>query len=338
MQLLNVLDLFSGIGGFSYGLERTRGFRTVAFSEINSYCQTHLKRHWPDVPNLGDVRNVTGNALGARGISRIDVVVGGFPCTPFSAAGKKRGIDDDDFLWSPMRDVIEETGPKYVVVENVDRLLSSNNGVAFWGILSDLAEVGYDAEWQVISAADVGAWHLRKRLWIVAYPNGSRREGKECSAGREDLCDVDRDCAARQPGEIALPGTGRDGEVSRDVSDAQSQRRPEDGEHRERPAQWAGGCRQVSDTDGTRCEEWIRCSGAAGGIFAGADLREYRERNRAGVWRTEPAVRRVADGIPNRVDRVAALGRAVVPQIVEFIGDLILAREERIRRLVNHGD
>ena len=159
---LTVLDLFSGIGGFSLGLERTSGFRTVAFCEIEPYCQAVLRKHWPNVPIFPDVTK-----LGADDVGRPDVICGGFPCQDISVAGKQAGIDGDrSGLWSEFARLIGELRPRYAIVENVTALLHNGMG----RVLGDLAALRYDAEWRIISACEVGFSHTRERVFVVAYP------------------------------------------------------------------------------------------------------------------------------------------------------------------------
>ena len=159
--MLTVLDLFSGIGGFSLGLERTGGFRTVAFCEIDPYCRKVLNKHWPEVPCYDDIRELRLPTEFA------DVVCGGFPCQDISTAGKGAGITGErSGLWVEMCRVIGEVRPRYAIVENVSALLGRGLGT----VLGDLAQIGYDAEWHCIPASAVGAPHRRDRIWIVAYP------------------------------------------------------------------------------------------------------------------------------------------------------------------------
>ena len=164
-----LLDLFSGIGGFSLGLERA-GFRTVAFCEIEPFPRRVLAKHWPGVPIYDDVRTLTAERLAADGIS-VDAICGGFPCTDLSAAGNRAGIHADrSGLWSQFARLIGEIRPRIVVVENVTELLSGGRGSWFSHVLGDLAGVRYDAEWHCVPAAAVGANHIRGRVWIVANP------------------------------------------------------------------------------------------------------------------------------------------------------------------------
>ena len=161
---MKVGDLFSGIGGFSLAAEWT-GWETIWFSEIDDYASKVLKKHWPAVPNLGDITKIDWSS-----VERPDLLCGGFPCQPVSLAGKGLAQDDERWLWPEFARAIHDLRPRYVVVENVPGLLARGMG----DVLGDLAAIGYDAEWQVLSAADVGAPHLRRRVWIVAHPNGGR--------------------------------------------------------------------------------------------------------------------------------------------------------------------
>lgn len=162
---MRVLDLFSGIGGFSLGLERA-GMETVAFCERDAYCQAVLRKHWPEVPCFDDIHTLDAERLGRLG--RIDVVCGGFPCQPFSVAGQQKGKDDDRHLWPEMRRVIAQARPAWVIGENVAGIIS----VALDEVLLDLESLGYTARAFVIPACAVGASHQRDRVWIVANADG----------------------------------------------------------------------------------------------------------------------------------------------------------------------
>lgn len=234
-----VLDLFSGIGGFSLGLERTGGFKTVAFCEIDPFCRRVLARHWPEVPQYDDVRELTAKRLAADGIA-VDVICGGFPCQDISLAGKGAGLEGErSGLWSEIARLSSELRPRYVIVENVAALL----GRGLDKVLGDLASLGFDAEWHCIPASAVGAEHHRDRFWLVAY--------------------------ARCTGLQGLLDAGWGNHLQPDASPL-----------------------------------WGRGSAA-------------------------PEVRGKPHGLPNWVDRLRALGNAVVPQIPELIGRAILATEAR---------
>ena len=172
---MNVVDLFSGIGGFALGLERA-GMRTVAFCECDPFCRAVLRQHWPDVPCYDDVRAVTAARIRGDGIIDVDVIAGGFPCQDISQAGRGAGIDGNrSGLWREFARIIGEVRPSYVIVENVAALLGRGIGV----VLGDLAALGYDAEWHCLPAAAVGALtdEIGSGLWATA--NGRHKGGGE---------------------------------------------------------------------------------------------------------------------------------------------------------------
>lgn len=162
--MLKVGSLFSGIGGIEYGLERTGKFKTIWNCEIDPYASAVLKRHWPDVPNLGDITKVDWSK-----VPKPDLICGGFPCQDISIAGKGKGIVEGkrSGLWSEFARAIRILRPRYALVENVPEL--ANRGL--WLVLADLAQMGYDAEWKIVSAAEVGAPHKRERIFIIAHSN-----------------------------------------------------------------------------------------------------------------------------------------------------------------------
>mgnify|MGYP001557945272 CR=1 FL=1 len=294
---MNVLDLFSGIGGFSLGLERA-GMRTVAFCEIEPFCRQVLAKHWPSVPCYDDVRTLTADHLRADGIS-VDVICGGFPCQDISVAGKGAGIDGSrSGLWSEYARIIGELRPRYVIVENVAALL--NRGLD--RVLGDLAAIGFDAEWNCIPASAVGAPHRRDRLWIVAYPHIRTRE--PTAIGSERASTREAGPKSRRP-HVADPNRPR---LERWIGASLQ----------ECTREWAAG------QDGA-FPDAISIDDYDGRHGAGA----LRQQEPAALpvsqhWFIEPDVGRVANGIPGRVDRLRSLGNAVVPQIPEIIGAAIL--------------
>jgi len=182
---MKLLDLFSGIGGFSLGLERA-GFETIAFCEIEDYPRKVLAKHWPDVPIAGDIRKLSYNRSTQELIydgqiiyrGAIDAICGGFPCQDLSGAGHGKGINAErSGLYSEMLRIIGESGPGYAIFENVTDLLSGESGRWFAQFLYDLASIGYDAEWHCIPASEFGAPHHRDRVWIIAYPNSTNGKG-----------------------------------------------------------------------------------------------------------------------------------------------------------------
>ena len=180
MDKLKVLDLFSGIGGFSYGLEKTGLYETVAFCEWDKKCQAVLNKHWPSVPKFSDIANLIyleGGILhddldGLTVFTKVDVITGGFPCQDISLAGKGAGIEGErSGYWKHYKRLIKDIQPKGVIIENVSAL--RNRGLD--QVLQDLHEVGYDAEWHCIPASHCGAPHSRDRIWILAYCRGAGR-------------------------------------------------------------------------------------------------------------------------------------------------------------------
>jgi DNA (cytosine-5)-methyltransferase 1 len=172
---MNILDLFSGIGGFSLGLERA-GMRTVAFCEIDPHARKVLNKHWPDVPVFTDVSTLSKGDLSEQ----IDVLAGGFPCQDISTAGLGAGLSGSrSGLWFQYHRLIKEIQPRYAIIENVSALRSRGLDQVLWSLF----EIGYDAEWHCIPAAAIGAPHQRDRVWIVAYPHSAHSEGRRLSSG-----------------------------------------------------------------------------------------------------------------------------------------------------------
>ena len=165
---LKLLDLFSGIGGFSLGLESTGYFETIAFVEKDKFCQQVLKKNFKDIPIESDVRNVKGETYAA------DIITGGFPCQPFSVAGKRRGTDDDRYLWDETIRIIRECKPRWFIGENVEGIINIQDGLVLRQVQDDLEKEGFQVQCLVIPASGIGAWHQRKRVWIIAHSNSNR--------------------------------------------------------------------------------------------------------------------------------------------------------------------
>jgi DNA (cytosine-5)-methyltransferase 1 len=172
MNKLKLLDLFSGIGGFSLGLESTGYFQTIAFVEKDKFCRQVLQKNFNNIPIEEDIRNVRGSNYAA------DVITGGFPCQPFSVAGKRKGTDDDRYLWDETIRVVAECKPRWFIGENVEGLININNGMVLRQVQTDLEEQGFQVQCIVIPASGIGAWHQRKRVWIVAYSDSNRHSNK----------------------------------------------------------------------------------------------------------------------------------------------------------------
>ena len=175
---MKVLDLFSGIGGFSLGFESTGYFQTTKFVEMDKYCKQILEKNFPGIPIEEDIRNVKGKEFEA------DVITGGFPCQPFSVAGRQKGTSDDRYLWPEMFRLIKEIKPKWVVGENVSGLINLQEGMVLRQVQDDLEGEGFEVQCFIIPASGIGAWHQRKRVWIVAH---SERNGQLASKKRGSI-------------------------------------------------------------------------------------------------------------------------------------------------------
>ena len=190
---LKLLDLFSGIGGFSLGLESTGFFETIAFVEKDKFCQKVLKKNFNNIPIEEDIRNVKGERYAA------DVITGGFPCQPFSVAGKRKGTDDDRYLWDETIRVVRECKPRWFIGENVEGIINIQDGMVLRQVCTDLEKEGFEVQCLIIPASGIGAWHQRKRVWILAYSNdnGSHRskgnETKQSSNKQENRLSVGDD-------------------------------------------------------------------------------------------------------------------------------------------------
>ena len=314
---MKVLDLFSGIGGFSLGLEWA-GMSTVAFCERDPYCTTILNKHWPDTPVHSDVRNLDGKDYA----DSIDLVAGGFPCQPFSVAGNRRGSDDDRHLWPEMLRIIQEAKPRWVIGENVFGLIN----MALDDVQADLEREHYEVRKFVLPAVAVDAHHRRDRIFIIAYRDPtlahSHGEGQLQQEGFE-----------REVGRWS----GDSGEQGSHVADAHGEGLQRHGqEHQLRgfgQKGQAGGSGDVAYTNGARGEVGVSGQESWQERHAGESHHQGDQqlrRSPRGEWPAEPRVGRVADGIPNRVDRIRGLGNAVVPQLIQAIGELVLAADKEI--------
>jgi DNA (cytosine-5)-methyltransferase 1 len=308
---------------------------TVAWQcEADPYCRAVLRKHWPNVPCYEDVR-----LLDER-VPTVDVLAGGFPCQPVSVAGKRLAQADHRWLWPEFARTIRLLRPRYVLVENVPGLLIRG----FGDVLRDLAEAGYDAEWDCVSAADVGAPHLRKRIFLVAYTmrGGSGRtlaeqEGSsprlEGNSGRNGYAWHLANVSDSQRTELRDESWRRSGQDGTDTPEPRNdgaagllaysdQEHGNDGRHGASPLcgerSGTAAIFDLADTDGPRELQPGRGIGSQWGRPGDCDW-----------WDVEPNVGRVAHGVPSRVDRLRALGNAVVPQVAEVIGRRILAATRR---------
>jgi DNA (cytosine-5)-methyltransferase 1 len=308
-------DLFSGIGGFSLGLERA-GMRTAWFAETDPFASAVLRKHWPEVPNHGDVRSIRAGA-----VERVDVLCGGFPCQDISVAGLGRGLEGErSGLWREYARIIGELRPRYVIVENVAALL----GRGLDRVLADLAALWYDAEWHVIPAAAVDAPHLRERVWIIAADADHRQRDEPADTVRAGRDSAD-DGGARLPADADRRGLLR--QRLEEHADEQGASRLEP--HGLGARGWWDG-EATADATIERVEG--RRPDRIEVTYARALARLLGRDDAGAFWNdgaSEPPLRGADDGVPARLDRgrLACLGNAVVPQIVEMIGRAIIESE-----------
>ena len=290
MKKLKILDLFSGIGGFSLGLEATGGFETSAFCDIDPYCRKVLQQHWPNVPIFEDIKKLKGTDIGT-----VDIITGGYPCQPFSVAGKQKGVEDKRHLWPEYFRLIKECRPTWVIGENV----SGHIKLGLDSVIEDLESEGYSTRTFSISASSIGANHKRERIWIVAH----RKENVADAYGVNDaIRGVDRTIQETGgSGSIDERGSGTNANgfsqssknetLDSTITNSNSKRQQE---------QWRTSTTQTKNKS-IECSSW---------------------------WKTEPNVGRVVNGVPNRVDRLKALGNSLIPQIPFYIGQTILRTYE----------
>ena len=328
---LKVLDLFSGIGGFSLGLEMTGHYQTIAFCEQNAFCQKILAKHWPGVPIHDDIKRLSATDI----VEPVDIITAGFPCQPASLAGRRRGTSDDRWLWPELLRVVQLIKPTWCLLENVYGLITLEQGMVFESLLLDLENEGYEIQTFVIPACAVDAPHRRDRVWIVAYADSNRlriqpgRSGRESwqkeifpkSNGEERTTPDAKGIGCRERGAWRSDtGSKRESEQAlQTVANTPSQGWYTEGSTgkevpKPEPEQRPTGCSRIvpnanSQQTGWTSESWGECS----------------------RWEPEPGVGRVAHGISRRVDRLRALGNAVVPQVVAQFGHMIwLAHQQSL--------
>ena len=329
---LKVLDLFSGIGGFSYAAERiVGGYKTTQFVEIDPYCQKVLHKNFPNTPIHDDIKTFTAKP------GQFDVFTIGFPCQDLSVAGRQKGIGEgtrSGLFYESIR-LLREVRPRFALFENVRNLLSHEKGETFQEILFQIAKSGYDVEWSVISAKDLGACHLRQRLWIVAYSNSFR-----CGGGNSEGCSMQewqllqREQKRREVGSqiegcsINTSNSDDDGSSStegvriNEETSRSSQKRENKVSEFERgsKSRGSGTVQQTSETsnsansisDGTQSN----CEELETPIWTHAFLNSKERRTLSPDWQgyvSEPSLCRGDDGLSNRVARIKALGNSIVP-------------------------
>lgn len=264
---------------------------TIAFCEIDPFCRKVLKKHWPNVPVFEDIRELTANELPAKP----DIVCGGYPCQPFSVAGKQRGKEDDRHLWPEMFRLIQEARPAWVIGENV----AGHINLGLDEVLFNLESEGYQAQPFVIPACSLNAQHRRDRVWIVGYSEHNGSPANEKYGEPEENGNHIQEGAIKSSqftGASSSKG-GHEMEILGDTCSSRVQAGiPEKEQQQKRKS-------KKSNNRNNRLDGWSGNS----------------------IWSIEPGVGRMADGIPGRVDRIKSLGNSVVPQIPEIIGRAILA-------------
>jgi DNA (cytosine-5)-methyltransferase 1 len=268
--MLEVYDLCAGIGGFSLAGQWLGGFKTTRFVEINKFCQQILTKNFPGIPIHDDLRTFSASP------GACDLITAGFPCQPHSQSGKRQASGDERDLWPELYRVICEIRPRWIVLENVPGLLSSERGDFFRRVLWDLAQAGFDAEWAVVSCADLGAAHRRNRLWIVAYPQGLRRQGSGDSGISQGMSGA-RLCAQSAGGDPIDRGW------------------PDPNAH------------------STGLPQWTSLSIKQEVVVLSQLKQLGSSEDRA--FTAEPTIPGGDDGVPRRVDRVRGLGNSVSPQV-----------------------
>jgi len=316
------LSLFSGAGGGLLGT-KLLGWEAVGYVEFNEYCQKVLRARIKDgildeAPIFGDIRAFISEGYARAYQGMVDVVSGGFPCQPFSHAGKRAGKDDSRNMWGETLEVIRQVQPRFAFLENVSGLLSIDDGRYFGRILGDLGESGYDVRWRVLSAAEVGAPHKRDRLWILADSIG----GADCTERGAQRKEAGYEGIDRKAGLAGVPiGTSNEPEV---LGDSYTARKLQ----QERSKQKIGGRasntgENVSDTNSERCKRGER----SGWIDTQRRKIENGQTAKRGqVWweqdpadpdgTTKPQLGRVAHGVGHRMDRLKAIGNGQVPAVV----------------------
>ena len=291
-MVLKVLDLFSGIGGFSLGLESTGFFETVAFCEKDDFCKKVLQKHWGDIKIYDDIRSIDDEI-------QADVITGGFPCQSFSQAGLQKGRADDRFLWNEMFDVIKKVKPRWVIGENVQGIINIEQGMVLKQVQDDLEGIGFEVQCIVIPASGIGAWHQRKRVWILANnlskPKSIRHRGRYSKRCKNEEW-------------AFLPREQEGGEMG-----SKTKR-----------------CSNVSDTMSERFQKHNISQKPKKQNFSSRKVNE--DETKQTWWETESRICGVPDGVSYGVDRdrakrIKALGNSIVPQIARQLGLAIMGAE-----------
>ena len=313
---MKLLDLFSGIGGFSLGAEYNN-IETIGFVEKDAFCQKVLRKHWPNTPIIGNIRDVTKDTF-----KSVDIVSGGFPCQPFSVAGKRRGTDDDRYLWDETIRVVSLYKPRWFVGENVEGIVNIQNGMVLRQVQDDLEKEGFEVQCGIIPASGIGAWHQRKRVWIIAHSN-SNRESRCSQYVQERPRELGESHVSNTIGELSdgCSGTTRhsESELKGMVSD-EAKNWNKVWSKTERCDQQTGLRGNVSDTTVKGLE---RHGSQSSDLQESKERQDNSDRGSQGQhtwWQTESKLRGIPHGISyeldkDRANRIKALGNSIVPQI-----------------------
>jgi DNA (cytosine-5)-methyltransferase 1 len=293
------LSLFSGIGGFDLAAQWA-GWKNVAQVEKDEWCRKVLAKNFPSSKQYADIKDFNGKEY----TNQIDIISGGFPCQPFSVAGKQKGKDDDRYLWKEMLRVNKEIKPTFIVGENVTGII----GLALDTVLSDLEAQGYTTETFIIPACGKNAWHRRDRVWIVAYTNRIRWQNEQ-EENEQLLHNGNRNGATKEQSRRKQQrGISQPSSIFSNTKSKLSNERENgnDKEQRKIQLQTGGSNSLFTDTNNTGCKEQRERI---------ADGEKFFAPQCSSWWKTEPGMGRVVDGLPGRVDRLKGLGNSIVPQI-----------------------
>jgi len=331
---LKLLDLFSGIGGFSLGLESTGYFETIGFVEKDEFCQKVLKKNFNNIPIESEVRNVKGDRYKA------DIITGGFPCQPFSVAGKRRGTEDDRYLWDETIRVIRECKPRWFIGENVEGIINISEGKVLQQIQKDLEAEGFEVQCVVIPASGIGAWHQRKRVWIIGC----------------NLSNTNSRLSIRENKEIQTRGNTINSS-SKDVSNSNSRLRRGRGTEQESRANevWRFCIEKEKQTQHDIRSKAIGCDAIFGktkntsntnskgsqrhGVSTDLETEQRQVITERSIeeqqtwWEAQSKLCRTPDGISYELDkdrknRIKSLGNSIVPLIARELGLSIMKAEQ----------
>lgn len=320
--MLRMLDLFSGIGGISLGAEMTGEIETVAFCEIESFPQQVLRKHWPHVPIYGDIRDLTKEQLEKDGvvdeIRTIDIISGGFPCQPFSVAGKRRGKNDNRHLWPEMFRLIRELQPRWIVGENVPGIVK----LALDDIINELENEGYAARAFIIPAGATGAPHKRERVFIVAHSNGKRWNDRGDHRGERQI-HSNKEWVSKKNKQERNGRVRRVGAISETMANTDSARREKlnVATLTKNPGFDTWGADKGGRNRGVK----PGLGGMPDGFPAGVDGHRWPAGYGEPQHEWEPP--RTTTRVNNRTKRIKALGNAVVPQQIYPIFQAIIEAE-----------